>query len=101
MAVPSMASDVPDAARSRELARLLQVRRNAIIGFGSGTVLAILAYAFRVGELLGPSPDTRGSPLLFLLLAFVLAMTVGLLLTGALTIATAVRLARAVDESDT
>lgn len=83
-----------DAARTRELARVLSVRRNAAIGFGSGLVLAILAYAFRVGELAGPNPDSRGSPALFLLLAFVLAVTVGLVLTAALTVRSALRVAR-------
>lgn len=83
-----------DAARTRELARVLSVRRNAAIGFGSGVVLAILAYAFRVGELAGPNPDTRGSPALFLLLAFVLAVTVGLVVTAALTLRSALRVAR-------
>lgn len=89
---------MPDAARTRELARALDVRRNAAIGFGSGVVLATLAYAVRVGELIGPSPDTRGSPALFLLLAFVLAVTVGLVVCTVLTIRSAVRLAREVDD---
>ena len=88
---------MPDAARTRELASALDVRRNAAVGFGSGVVLATLAYAFRVGELAGPTADTRGSPALFLLLAFVLAVSVGLLVTAALTIRTAVRLAREAD----
>ena len=88
---------MPDAARTRELARTLDVRRNAAVGFGSGVVLAVLAYAFRVGELAGPTADTRGSPALFLLLAFVLAVSVGLLVTAALTVRTAVRLARETD----
>ena len=85
---------MPDAARTRELASALDVRRNARLGFGSGVVLAILAYAFRIGELAGPNPDTRGSPALFLLLAFVLAVSVGLLVTAALTVRSALALAR-------
>ena len=88
---------MPDAARTRELASALDVRRNAALGFGSGVVLAAMAYAFRVGELAGPSPDSRGSPALFLLLAFVLAVTVGLVLTAALTVRHAVRIARAAE----
>ena len=88
---------MPDANRTRELVDVLDVRRNAAIGFGSGVVLAVVAYAFRVGELAGPSADTRGSPGLFLLLAFVLATSVGLLVTAALTVRTAVRLARRSD----
>ena len=83
-----------DAARTRALARTLSLRRHAAVGFGSGLVVAALAYAFRVGELAGPVPDTRGSPALFLLLAFVLAVTVGLVVTAALTVRHALRLAR-------
>lgn len=85
---------MPDAARTRELARALDLRRNAAIGFGAGAAVAVLAYAFRVGELAGPAADTRGSPALFLVLAFVLAVTVGLVVTAALTVRTAVRVAR-------
>lgn len=91
---------VPDAARTRELARALDVRRNAAIGFGSGLVVATLAYAFRVGELAGANPDTRGSPAMFLLLAFVLAVTVGLLVSAVLTIRSAIRLAGEVRGAD-
>ena len=83
-----------DAARTRELARTLSLRRHAAVGFGSGVAVAVLAYAFRVGELAGPAPDARGSPALFLLLAFVLAVTVGLVVTAALTVRHALRLAR-------
>lgn len=98
MALAPHVPPVPDAARTRELASALDVRRNALVGFGSGVVLAILAYAFRVGELAGPSADTRGSPALFLLLAFVLAVSVGLLVTAVLTVRSAVRLAREAED---
>lgn len=87
-------STVPDAARTRELIRLLDVRRNAAVGFGAGVAVAALAYAFRVGELAGPVAATRGSPALFLVLAFVLAVTVGLVATAALTARSALRVAR-------
>ena len=95
-----VAPGVPDVARTREVARALDVRRNAVVGFGSGVVLALLAYAFRVGELAGPTADARGSPALFLLLAFVLAVSVGLLVTAALTVRSAVRLARDADAEE-
>jgi hypothetical protein len=97
LALAAHVPGVPDAARTRELARVLDVRRNALLGFGSGVVLAVLAYAYRVGHLAGPTADNRGSPALFLLLAFVLAVSVGLLVTAALTVRSAVRVAR---ESD-
>lgn len=96
---PALAFDpllpaVPDASRTRELLEVLDVRRNAAIGFGAGVAVAVLAYAFRVGELAGPTADTRGSPALFLVLAFVLAVTVGLVATAALTVRSALRVAR-------
>lgn len=78
---------------------MLDVRRNAAIGLGSGAVIAMVAYAFRVGELVGPSPDARGSPALFLLLAFVLAVTVGLVVSAALTVRRAIQLAREAGET--
>ena len=93
-------SAVPDRDTTRELVAALDVRRNAAIGFGGGLALAAVAYAFRVFELAGPNPDSRGSPALFVLLAFVLAVTVGLLLTAALTARSALRLARTAEPTD-
>lgn len=72
----------------------LDIKRNAKLGFGSGIGLAAVAYVVRVGELLGPVPATRGSPLLFFGLAIVLAVSAGALITGVLTVRSAVRLAR-------
>lgn len=91
---------MPDRDATRELVAALDVRRNAALGFGSGAALAVVAYAFRVFELAGPNPDARGSPALFVLLAFVLAVTVGLLVTAALTVRSALRLARTAEPSD-
>lgn len=89
---------VPDAGRTRELVALLEVRRNAAVGLAAGLVVAMVAYAFRVMELAGPAADTRGSPGLFVLLAVVLAVTVGLVVTAALTVRTALRVAQESDE---
>ncbi len=72
----------------------LSVARNAKIGFASGVAVAVLAYLFRVFEVLGPSADTRGSPLLFLTLALTLALAVAALVALALTLVSAYRLAR-------
>lgn len=72
----------------------LDVVRHAKVGFAIGFVVAIAAYLYRVLGLLGPVQDTRGSPLLFLLLGFVLAVSLGLLITMVLVARTAVRLAR-------
>jgi hypothetical protein len=70
--------------------------RNVRVGLVAGASLAVLLYATRTLELLGPVIDTRDYPLFgpdvwFLLLAFVLAATFALLVAVALTIAEAVR----------
>ena len=83
---------VPDRRSTAAIAEALDLRRNAAIGFGAGVLVAALAFAFRVGELAGPTADTRGSPVLFLMLAFVLAVTVGTLVTAALSLRAATRL---------
>lgn len=67
------------------------IRRNAKLGFSAAILTAAVAYLYRVVGLAGPVPDTRGSPVLFLLLAFVLAITLGVFLTLILTIRTALR----------
>lgn len=74
--------------------RALGVRRNAAVGLVVGALLAVAMYAYRVLELGGPTPATGGSPLLFLLLAFVLAVSSAALVTVALTLGTAIRRAR-------
>jgi uncharacterized integral membrane protein len=82
----------------------LSFYRNVRVGVVAGALLAVLLYLVRVLELLGPVIDAREYPLFgqevwFLLLAFVLAATTGLLVAIALTIAEAVRGARnAADE---
>lgn len=73
--------------------------RNARVGLVAGAALAVLLYAVRTLELLGPVIDAREYPLFgpdawFLLLAFVLAATFALLVAVVLTVAEAVRSAR-------
>jgi len=75
----------------------LSVARNATIGFGAGVAIAAAMYVYRVAELGGPVPGTRGSPALFLTLAVVLATSAGALVTLALTVRSAIRLAREVE----
>lgn len=70
--------------------------RNAKIGTAVGVAVAVAAYLFRVLELFGPLSGTREYPIVgpegwFLLLAFVLAVTFGMLVTVALTVRTAVK----------
>nr|WP_128904374.1 hypothetical protein [Halorubrum amylolyticum] len=77
--------------------------RNARIGLVVGALFAVLLYAIRTLELLGPVIDARDYPLFgpdvwFLLLAFVLAATFALLVAVALTVAEAARGARDVSE---
>lgn len=85
----------PDRRGLATLGERLRVRRNAKIGFATGLATALFAYAYRVGELGGPPADTRGSALLFFLLAIVLAVSLGALVAGVLTLLEAVRLATA------
>jgi hypothetical protein len=88
---PAVTQDGSGPAR---LIEALSVVRNAKIGFGIGVGLAAVMYAYRVAELGGPVSATRGSPALFLMLAVVLAVSAGALVTVALTLRSAIRLAR-------
>lgn len=94
-----MSQNVPDRPPSGGLVRALNVPRNAAVGAVVGLLLAVGAYAFRVLEVVGPFDGTRQYPLLgpegwFLGLALVLASATALLVTGALTVASAYRLAK-------
>lgn len=90
-------SGEPERPPTAALIDALSVVRNAKIGFAVGALVAVVAYAYRVFELGGPVQATRGSPLLFLMLAFVLAASAGALVTVALTLRSAIRLAREMD----
>ena len=107
-ALPSLPATVgDDTSGPARLIEALGVVRNAKIGFGVGVALAVLVYAYRVAELGGPvatppanatnAAATPGSPGLFLMLAFVLAVSAGALLTALLTVGAAIRLARDVE----
>lgn len=75
----------------------LDIPRNARIGVAVGVLFAVLVYAYRFLEVFGPAPDAAG-PVYFLMLAFVLAVGVALLTTVVLTVRTAVREARELEE---
>lgn len=92
-----MAGDAPERPPVGRLLAVLRVRRNLGVGATVGAALAAVLYAIRYLELLGPAPD-RGSPLLFLGLAVVLAASAAALVATLLTLARAVRVARDVDE---
>ena len=89
-----MSSNAPERPPTAQFIAALSVARNAKIGLASGVVVAVLAYAYRVFEIAGPSVDTRGSPLLFLSLALTLVLAVAALVTVGLTLVSAYRLAR-------
>ncbi|WP_224332996.1 DUF7536 family protein [Haloprofundus halobius] len=92
-------SDVPERPESGGLVEALSVPQHAKVGVASGLLLALCAYLFRVLELFGPFGGTQQFPVVgpegwFLLLAFVLATTTAMLVTAALTVVSAYRLAR-------
>ena len=94
-----MSEEVPDRPPGSGLVQALRVPRNGAVGVGVGVALAVVAYAARVFELLGPFAGTRAYPGLgpegwFLVLAFVLATSTALLVTSLLTVVEAVRLVR-------
>ncbi|WP_449272353.1 DUF7536 family protein [Halorarum halophilum] len=89
----------PDRPPRTAFLEALSVRRNALAGGVVGLTLAVVVYLVRVFELLGPNLGTREYPVLgpegyFLLLGFVLASATALLVATALTVVSAVRLAR-------
>lgn len=94
-----VSDEVPDRPPGTGLVQALHVPRNGAVGVGVGIALAVVAYAARVFELLGPFAGTREYPGVgpegwFLVLAFVLATSTALLVTSLLTVAEAVRLVR-------
>ena len=88
-----MSEHVPDRPPRARLVEALEVRRNAKRGFAAGFLLAVAVYVYFVAI-----PGTRvWPPLLYVALAFVVAITTGLLVTTILTGITARRLARDLD----
>jgi len=76
-----------DRSGVQNLIEVLDVRRRAAVGFGAGVVLAVVLYLFFV---VVPGSTT---PYRFLALAFVLAVTTGLLFTAILVAHAAYRVA--------
>lgn len=88
--------DTPEKPPMLALLERCGLWRNAKVGLAVGAAVALAAYLFRALELLGPLGPTRQYPVVgpdawFLLLAFVLAVTFGMLVTAALTVRTAVK----------
>lgn len=84
-----MGADRPERPPLKPVLAELRVKRNATIGIGVGLVVAILAYGYRV-VIVDPAAGAITSPLLFGLLAFVLAITFGMLVAIALTVGTVI-----------
>jgi uncharacterized membrane protein YccC len=84
-----VSEDSPARRGTAAFVEALNVSRNAKAGFGIGVVVAIAVFVFFVGI-----PGSRYSPVLYVALAFVLAVGIGLLLTLVFTLGSAYRLAR-------
>lgn len=85
-----VSQDQPDRPGVARFVRALDVPRNATVGFAIGIVLAGV---LTVGAVTGPPGEYPA--VAYLALGFVLAVTVGLLVTVLLTLVSASRLARA------
>lgn len=88
-----MPDDPPERSPLLDVLLALGVERNAKIGLGIGVGIATLAYLYRVGYV-GVVLGVETSPVLFLLLAVVLATTTGTLIAIVLTLRVAIRRAR-------
>jgi len=91
--------DVPDRPPMVQFMLALNVPRNAKISAVAGVAFAAVLYGFFVvAPAVLPGVPARGrSPVLFLALAFVAAVTSALLFVTVLTLVSAVRFARADD----
>ncbi|GKZ14851.1 hypothetical protein BG842_15735 [Haladaptatus sp. W1] len=91
-----MQEEIPERPPTSNLIEALNVRRNAAFGFTMSIVFTALVYVYRV-VLVGHVRGQAGTPTAYLALGFVLAFTLGALLTAALTLVSARRLARDLD----
>ncbi|GAB3023700.1 DUF7536 family protein [Natronobiforma cellulositropha] len=91
-----MSQNRPERPPTAQFLAALRVKRNALIGLVVGTLFAATLLAVFVL----PAPVTRADPMLYVGLAFVVAVTVGAMVAVLLTIYSAVKLSRelAVDE---
>ena len=85
----TMSENAPDRPPKGEILRTLSVRRNAIRGFTAGALFAVALYVVFV-----VLPGSTFSPVLFVGLAFVVAMTSGAIVTAILVAITAYGVAR-------
>ncbi len=92
----AVTEDTPEKPPMLALLERCGLWRNAKVGLAVGVAVAVAAYLVRALELFGPLAGARQYPIVgpdawFLLLAFVLAVTFGMLVTAALTVRTAVK----------
>jgi Mg/Co/Ni transporter MgtE len=85
-----VSDDVPDRPPASTMIEALEIQKNAIVGLVVGVIVAVVAYLFRVLELLGPAAGGREYPVVgpegwFLLLAIVFAAATALLVMLVLT----------------
>jgi hypothetical protein len=91
-----VSDDYPERPPTAQFLAALEVTRNAKIGLASGVLFSTVLFLFFV---VLPS-DTSESPALYLGLAFVVAVTSAGTVALALTVRSAVRLARDLDGDD-
>ncbi|WP_227352991.1 DUF7536 family protein [Haladaptatus salinisoli] len=91
-----MQEEIPERPATAKLIEALNVRRNAAIGFAVSIALTVLVYVYRV-VIVGEVPGQAGTPVYYLALGFVLAISLGALLTAVLTFVSARRIARELD----
>jgi hypothetical protein len=92
----NVTDDAPDRPPMVQFLQTLNAGRHAKVSAAVGALFAVVIYGFFVvAPVVFPGVPARGrSPLLFLLLAFVAAVTTAMLLVTLLTVVSAVRLAR-------
>ena len=86
-----MSENVPDRPPKGEILRTLAVRKNAARGFSVGALLAVALFVVFV------LPGSTFSPVYFVGLAFVVAMTSGAIVTTILVAITAYGAAQRLD----
>ncbi len=101
-AVPTVTDDAPDRPPMVQFLQTLNAGRHAKVSAAVGALFAVAVYGFFVvAPAVLPGVPARGrSPLLFLLLAFVVAVTTAMLLVTVLTLVSAVRRVRGDADAD-
>ncbi|MFH5800311.1 hypothetical protein [Haladaptatus sp. CMAA 1911] len=92
----SVQEEIPERPPGSNLIEALNVRRNAAFGFSMSIVFTALVYVYRV-VLVGHVRGQVGTPVAYLALGFVLAFSLGALLTAVFTLVSARRLANDLD----